>query len=206
MPSLRFKDLSRRITELRKTLLPRQFDPTGSYPERVYERTRAFRVLVHAEFESFIEDRAIEVVNSGFKDWKSTGRVAPSLLAVVAYKDSVDDVPKSLVDASSSKKKYPNLEARVEAAKNNLNHYLRTMNNGIKEKDLLRILLSVGLTEDDIDSTWISITDSWATERGDAAHQSAVKLQVKPDPDHELKTVRTIRDGFREIDSQLSRM
>jgi hypothetical protein len=204
MPSTRFKDLSRRISDLRIRLLPRKFEPMGFYPERIYERTRAFRVLAHAEFESFIEDRAIEVVSSAFNAWQSTGRLTPSLLAVVAYKDSVHAVPPSLQDASQ-KKKYPDLEARVTAAKNDFNRHLRTRNNGIREKDILKILVQIGLTDKDIDHTWMSVTDAWATSRGEAAHKSA-KMQVKPDPRHELRTVREILKGFRTLDMQMEKL
>ena len=64
MSSPRYKLLSRRINELRRHLLPAKFDPTGTYSPRVHERCRAFRLLVHAEFEAFIEDRVSEVVNA----------------------------------------------------------------------------------------------------------------------------------------------
>ncbi|MGW5063574.1 HEPN domain-containing protein [Streptomyces sp. NPDC004096] len=201
MPSTRFDELERRVAELRTHLLPKAFDPTGSYDDMVYEHTRAFRVLAHAEFESFIEDRCIEVVNDAFKQWVSSGRISTSLLAVVAYKESLHAIPESLDDASQ-KKKYLDLTARVEAAKNDFNRYVRTKNNGIKAKNILRMLMPLGFTEKEIDSAWLSTTETWATARGDSAHKTA-KMQVRPDPHHEWDTVEEILKGFRDLDGQM---
>lgn len=201
MPSTRFDELARRIGELRAHLLPASFDPTGSYQDIVYEQTRAFRVLAHAEFESFIEDRCIEVVNEAFKQWLASGSVSISLLAVVAYKESLHAIPQSLDDASQ-KKKYPDLKARIESAKNDFNRYVRTKNNGIKEKNILRMLMPLGFTEEEINSAWLSTTETWATARGDSAHKAA-KMQVRPDPQHEWDTIREILRGFEELDGQM---
>ncbi|WP_158712516.1 MULTISPECIES: HEPN domain-containing protein [Streptomyces] len=201
MPSTRFDELNRRVAELRAHLLPAAFDPTGSYDDIVYEHTRAFRVLAHAEFESFIEDRCIEVVNEAFKLWVSSGAISTSLLAVVAYKESLHAIPESL-DAAGQKKKYPDLKARVEAAKNDFNRYVRTKNNGIKEKNILRMLMPLGFTEEEINSAWLSTTETWATARGDSAHKTA-KMQVRPDPQHEWDTVKEILKGFQDLDGQM---
>ncbi|MEW2608900.1 HEPN domain-containing protein [Streptomyces sp. NPDC047880] len=198
MPSSRFQELENRVAELEKHLIPSPFDPTGSYDDVVYEHTRAYRVLVHAEFEAFIEDRVIEVVNTAFSRWEYSGVISTSLLSVVAYKESLHAMPETLSDASQ-KKKYPDLKARVEAAKNEFNRYVRTQNHGIKEKNLLRLLMPIGVTEKEIDSVWLSLTETWATARGEVAHKSA-KMQVRPDPQKEVKTVKQILDGFREVD------
>ncbi|MFF6808881.1 HEPN domain-containing protein [Streptomyces sp. NPDC012403] len=202
MASSRFQELESRIAELEKHLIPSPFDPTGSYDDVVYEHTRAYKVLVHAEFEAFIEDRVIEVVNTAFSRWEYSGVISTSLLSVVAYKESLHAMPESLSDASQ-KKKYPDLKARVEAAKNEFNRYVRTQNHGIKEKNLLKLLMPIGVTEKEIDSVWLSLTETWATARGEVAHKSA-KMQVRPDPQKEVKTVKQILDGFREVDILLT--
>ncbi|MFE1285464.1 HEPN domain-containing protein [Streptomyces sp. NPDC058751] len=202
MSSSRFDELERRIRELRQNFLPQEFDPTGDYEDLVYEQTRAFRVLAHAEFESFIEDRVIEVIDQAVSGWKVSGSIAISLLAVVAYRESAPAIPESLSEAAAKPVKYPALEARIEAARADIHRYARKQNHGIKEKNLLRLLLPIGLQEADIDSGWLSATETWATARGDAAHKGA-KMQVKPDPQNELKIVNVVLGGFRDLDMQM---
>ncbi|MFJ9583831.1 HEPN domain-containing protein [Streptomyces acidicola] len=202
MVSSRFEELEKRIGELRQTFLPQVFDPTGSYEERVYEYTRAFRVLAHAEFEAFIEDRVIEVVDEAISSWRSSGSISTSLLAILAYRESAPPIPGSLSEASAKPGKYPSLDARVDAARTDLHRYARNQNHGIKEKNLLRLLLPIGLDEVEVDSAWLSATETFATARGDAAHKGA-KMQVKPDPKNELKRVNVVLDGFRDLDVQM---
>ncbi|MFD7668088.1 HEPN domain-containing protein [Streptomyces sp. NPDC059788] len=203
MTSLRFQELETRVADLEKYLIPSPFDPMGSYDDVVYEQTRAFRVLVHAEFEAFIEDRVIEVVNAAFSRWEYSGAISTSLLSVVTYKESFHAIPESLSDASQ-KKKYPDLKTRVEAAKNEFNRYVRTKNHGIKEKNVLRLLMPIGVTENEIDPVWLNLTETWATARGEVAHKSA-KMQVRPDPQKEVKTVRQVLAGFRDVDILMTR-
>lgn len=202
MSSSRFEELEKRIEELRECFLPESFDPTGLYEEKVYEHTRAFRVLAHAEFESFIEDRVIEAVDQAIQAWESEGFISKSLLAVVAYRESTPSIPGSLSEAAAKRDRFPTLDARIKAARTDFYRYARNQNNGIKEKNLLRLLLPVGFSEDEFEAEWLSATETWATARGDAAHQAA-KMQVQPDPQNELKTVRLVLDGFRDLNDQL---
>ncbi|MEU3952495.1 HEPN domain-containing protein [Streptomyces achromogenes] len=203
MASPRFEELAKRIEELRRCFLPKEFDPTGSYGDEVYEHTRAFRVLAHAEFESFIEDRVIEVVDNAISQWKAAGSITASLLAMMAYRESAPAIPESLSGAAARPAKFPSLAARVEAARTELHRYARNQNHGIKEKNLLRLLLPIGIQEAEIDATWLSAAEAWATARGDAAHKGA-KMQVRPDPQNELKVVNLVLEGFRDLDEEMA--
>ncbi|QYX79775.1 hypothetical protein [Streptomyces akebiae] len=102
-------------------------------------------------------------------------------------------------EAATRPAKYPTLEARIEAARTDFHRYVWKQNHGIKEKNLLRLLLSVGLQEAEINSAWLDVTEAWATARGDAAHKGA-KVQVRTDPQMELKAVTDVLDGFRGLD------
>lgn len=204
MPSSRYRVLARRIGELKRNLIPRKIEPTGLYTDRVHEHARAFRVLAHAEFESFIEDRAIEVVHRAHTTWDATGQIRPCLLALMAHKEAAFDIPDKLSDVSDSSKKYPTLKARIEASKMHYSKFVRTRNHGIKEKNLLSILLPLGVTVGEIDATWLELTENWATARGKVAHSSA-KTQVQIDPKIELDKVKDILEGFKGIDILLEK-
>lgn len=203
MTSQRFDELEQRLGELRRHFLPEEFDETGTYNDDVvYERTRAFRVLSHAEFEAFIEDRALEVINTDFQRWEASRETSLSLLAVVAFRESTHAMPESLNDAVQNKRKFPDLDARVKAAKNEFSTYVRTRNHGIREKNLLKLLMPLGFSETDLDITWVATTDAWAMERGKVAH-AAGKMQVQPDPQAEWKSVSKILAGFRDLDETM---
>lgn len=203
MTSVRFRQLRRRITELRLHLLPRSLDPTGSYSDRVYERTRAFRVLVHAEFEAYIEDRTLEVLADRFRNWTVNGQISRCLVSLVAYVDSPlqPDVSPLLVPPQ---KPAPLLDERVKHAWQSHQNYVRMRNHGVKEHNLLRLLIPIGLDPSQFDLVWLKSLDSWATTRGLYAHQSKIKIQTLPDPAGEIRMARELLEGFKMLDAALN--
>jgi hypothetical protein len=121
----------------------------------------------------------------------------------MSHRDSAISIPTSLSELDDNSGKYPTLKARVEAAKRQYSTYVRKKNHGIKERNLLLLLLPLGVTKGEIDAMWLNATEGWATARGEVAHTSAKKLQVQMDPRLELNTVRTILDGFKGLDKIL---
>ncbi|MGW2665642.1 HEPN domain-containing protein [Nocardia tengchongensis] len=202
MPSLRYQQLRRRISELRANLLPRTFDPTGNYTSRVHDRTLSFRVLAHAEFESFIEERAQEALTLAYTSWKRHRTPSPLIVSLLAYKERIDSEPTSLINPPQ--RRSLDLNGRVDKARDDLHKYIRVQNHGIKERNLLRILLPLGIEEADIDINWLHTVEAWATQRGETAHQGR-KVNWQPDPKQEFQKVVMIRDGFQEIDSLLTK-
>jgi hypothetical protein len=63
MASSRLTDVHIRIEDLRMYLLPAPFLLPGSYEDErsVHIRTVSFRVLAHAEIETYFEDRVVEI-------------------------------------------------------------------------------------------------------------------------------------------------
>lgn len=82
--SIRFKEMRARLTELRHHMLPAKFSPTGDYSDRQLDRTRGYRVLVHAEIESYIEDVAREAVTQAIQKWRKNRKPSAILLAFLA--------------------------------------------------------------------------------------------------------------------------
>jgi hypothetical protein len=203
MPSPRYRLLNRRINELRRHLLPAKFDPTGTYAPRVHERSRAFRLLVHAEFEAFIEDRVSDVVNTRYLAWKNSRTVTRCLVSLVAYHEGVQSKREPTSLLAPPHKPSPLLEERVQNAKNALTSYAKIRNHGVKEDNLLRLLMPLGVEAHEFDMIWLASINSWATTRGDYAHQSGTKIQSLPDPQDELRTVKELLMGFKLIDRAL---
>ena len=63
--------------------------------------------------------------------------------------------------------------------------------------------MPVGITEYDIDQTWLATIDSFGQWRGDTAHQAAKQAKYLPDPATELSTIGIILDGLKKLAVEL---
>lgn len=160
-------------------------------------------MLCHAEVEAFLEERVMEVVNRVYADWCGAGKVSASLIALLAYEEEARQAPTSVL--KPPQKVAPNLNERIERAKNAFVYYVQTKNNGVKEDNILRMLLPLGVTEPQISVTWLSSMNSWGTGRGTVAHR-AKGMQTALDPQTELNTVRGILVEIKRIDSLLGKL
>jgi hypothetical protein len=208
--SLRFQQLESALRELRKQLLPRQFDPTGTYPDRIISRARGYRVLAHAEIEHFIEERAQEVVLHALRDWNSSGLVRKTLLSLVAFSGrNADPPPDTLLAASvSAQPKHDillHLKFRLDQAANAFFAAVND-NHGLKERNVLRLLLPVGIDPNDFDPLWLATMNSFGERRGEAAHISGSYGAVRhpPDPKSEFNIVVDVIKGLKDIDENLT--
>ena len=183
---------------MRWHLLPKAFHATGAYTDRQFDRTRAFRLLAHAEIESYLEDVAFTTANRAFRKWADCGIVTIPLVAMVAY------VEKDLGKVPSSHEigRDTDLGARIRASRDAFNSYAKARNHGIRERDILRLLLPVGVAENDIDSTWLATTNSFGRNRGNTAHNSN-QVDHPPDPRNEFEIVKQILEGLSDIDKRL---
>ena len=201
MPSSkRYSQLKSRIGELRNHFLPPKFDPTGTYTKRQIDRTRAFRLLAHAEIEWYLEEIVVDTANKAFQSWQQRGLVTKPLISMVAYFDGkLGRVPKNLSGSSEL-----SLEDRIATSRNQFNTYAKSRNHGIKEKNILKLLLPIGISETEIDQTWLSTTHSFGRSRGEAAHFSN-QVYNPPDPQNELNIVNQVITGLLQIDSKLAK-
>ena len=196
--STRFRKLRTRIGELRRHFLPRRFDDTGSYSPRQFDRARAFRLLAHAEIESYLEDVAFDTANKAFRVWIESDIVTVPLVAMVAYVDkNLGTVPER-----HNLGRETDLVTRVRGCLDIFNRYARAKNHGIRERDILKLLFPVGITAQDIDPTWLATTSSFGHARGNTAHRSN-QVDHPPDPKSEWDTVTQILEGLSDIDKAL---
>src|SRR5262245_18660196 len=93
MASKRFDALVAGVEVLREHLLPKPFDPTGSYTEDTLTRALAFRVLAHAEIEAYFEERVLEASREALKHFRSGGGVRRSLVALLAFSGLTIEAP-----------------------------------------------------------------------------------------------------------------
>ncbi len=192
-------DLRIRILALERSLLPAQFSPTGDYADEDLDRAPGFRLLVHAEMESFLETKAHELAQKARTKWdneKSTSRV---LMSLISFHISKQVTSRDLKDELERKK------SRTEdCVLNACKAYSRVVSNnhGIREENLLKLLFPIGVRAHQLDISWLSTIDSFGADRGAAAHGPFRAVQ-QVDPKTEKETVEKILQGLEQLDALL---
>lgn len=181
--SKRFKLLVDRISFLDNNILP-TINFTGDYTPIEYDFTRSYVLLVHAEIESFLEERVIEKVNSSLNNWKLNRKKSSCLKSIMAFCSSdINYLKKKVCERNS-------LEFRVNLVSN---HFLSLIkkNHGIKKDNILDLLLPIGIEIDELDDTWLTTMNNFGAKRGEIAHNS-LAVQNPIDPLTEKKLVNEI--------------
>ena len=75
-----------RFEKLKLAFLPEEFSPTGEYEDIVYEHTRAYKVLTHAELEYYFEEVAKAIAQKALREWRSSNQVHPNMISVRKFR------------------------------------------------------------------------------------------------------------------------
>lgn len=208
--SQEFKSLARRVGQLKKHLLPRPFSQIGAYSDAEQDCARGFRLLVHAEFESFIENAAQRVITAGIKNWKQTRIPGNLLLAFITCYHSAwiefDELhTKQIIELARSRKAVKErIEEIVDLAQTQYINRLKE-NHGIRDKNLKTLLLPTGLDFTTLNQTWLTAMDEFGKARGAIAHLP-VGTTGSVNPEDEFKRVKELLIGLRELDEKLTAM
>lgn len=193
--SVRFRTLTRELNRLKKQFIPK-INPTGSYSNRQLALTLAYRVLVHAEIEAYLEDRVWEVVLNAKKNWDSQGKTCRTLICLLAFSGQMMEVPPDTLSPTKGTKKVlegkikinKKIDSAIESFKRVIDH-----NHGIKEANILALLVPVGIDSGDLAPDWLATMNTFGEERGIVAHTSATSTTIQaPDPATELRRVEQI--------------
>lgn len=194
VPSELFENLKQRVEELKTSLLP-DIKLDGKYSKKQFDMMRGFRMLVHAEIEDYLETRVKEIAIMAFKEFKNNKKPNITMLSLMSFTDKFNCNLKKVEDTYK-------LEKRLNNA---LSHFINDIgkNHGIKEENILKMLIPIGIEQSLLDQTWLNDMNSFAQLRGDLAHKRAsTKTQI--DPANEIITVDFILDELRRIDLLVS--
>lgn len=211
MPSTRYQQLTEQLQILQNSLLPAEFDPTGVYDEqeRVSTRALAYRVLAHAEIEAFFEDRSLEAARRAQIVWEKSRQVSHVALCLLGFSGREMAPPPQTLEAPSEQKKksWPaliDIGERLVPIIATFHHYVRNENHGVKERNLLALLLPIGVTHAKLDPGFLADMESFGILRGLAAHSSRnTSARQAVDPELELKRVQALLPGIMAIDSSI---
>ena len=196
-----FRDLTINLEKIEKTFLSMKIRTYGSYNLQELSMARAYGLLVHAEIEYYFENIAREVVLKSYKKWKSDKISSHVLMSITAFLNIKEQIPENVSDAKMNKNEEGLIEKRLEYC---VSKYMGIINsnNGIKEKDLLKILLPLGIHLNDIDPTFLISADSFGRYRGELAHNS-IKTKSFTDPFAKKKEIVNILTEIRKLDSKI---
>jgi hypothetical protein len=163
-------------------------DPLAFVPD--LDRLAAFRLLVHAEIEDFLELKAKENLNavnasitaSGCNLWATTDVfVISTILGRSLTVSRPFDRAKFLSD----------IQACVRAALDEVAN-----NNGIKSESFFLLAALAGKPMDEIPTVAVSLT-SYGKTRGDVAHKSVTRVSTILAPSAEAKEAQDLIEALK---------
>jgi hypothetical protein len=164
----------------------------------------AYRLLAHAELEHCLEQLVAVAVGAAWTGYELDRKPRTCLTALVAYYEGeLGGPPETLEPKQKSKKMLLHLDDRINKAREHHVGLVVRQNNGMTEKNVLRLLLPVGVRAHELDPGWLTDAEAFSADRGTAAHKGG-RVQQIPDPDTEFKRVRRIAKGLGRIDERLT--
>jgi len=188
-------------------MLPSEFSPVGYYSDRQLDRARGYRLLAHAEIESYLEDIAKKVVIDAITKWKDSGTPSKTLIAFLASYhsswNSNNDAENHEIMELAKWRSGPNsfVFEVVNRAQQQFMQKLKG-NHGVKEKNIKTLIIPTGIDFAELDQVWLASLDSFGSLRGEVAHNST-STHGQIDPSNELETVNRILQGLKDLDSSL---
>ncbi|MFI1503847.1 HEPN domain-containing protein [Streptomyces sp. NPDC020597] len=197
LPTRRYKQLKSRVERLEQLFLPLP-SPVGSYTPDEYDQVRAYIVLCHAEMEAYLEAMCLDVLRKAEDRWRSSASAGPCIAALLLYNDKKVSPPKSLAKQPPAEA----IDVIITKAIKKHRDFTQEENHGIKEANLLRLLLPIGFQESDFDalSTWLATVNTFGVARGRVAHQSANRVRNPPDPSLARNQVSDVLDGLVQLE------
>lgn len=188
-PCRHFALLQTRVEDLSNKFIQHQVkseigNPTTFMPD--LDHLAAYRLLVHAELEGFLEEKAKEGLDN-------------ILSAVQANLPWMRSFPSLISLSGKLKKEYPQelitdnekanifVKEIVAAAKSCIRD-----NNGIKTPSFAFLAVCAGKAIDEVDQALSSSLNSYGKGRGDVAHKSVTLSTSLQAPSAELATAKTI--------------
>jgi hypothetical protein len=78
-------------------------------------------------------------------------------------------------------------------------------NHGASSKHVLNLVRPLGITQSQLDTTWLVAADTLFSKRGAMAH-TAVAVQTDPNPEDERRAVRAVAAGLGDLDRLLAQV
>ncbi|HCR3183399.1 TPA: hypothetical protein ON424_001366 [Morganella morganii] len=207
--SERFTTLQERLEELRNHLLPAEFSLIGEYDPVQLDMAKGYRLLTHAEFESYLEDVSADTVNYALRRWgenKTPSMTIVSFLAAYHSCWSVGDEQNNqeLINLSQGRSNPKDSLSEIMSIASKQFMKKVKSNHGIKAKNFKLLMLPTGIDIDELQPEMLPKLDSFGSKRGEIAHTSGRgRVSQQINPKDELDDVNFLLDCFRILDTKL---
>ncbi|MCW6532222.1 hypothetical protein NED98_18395 [Sphingomonas sp. MMSM20] len=154
--------------------------------------------MAHAEVEAYLEERSLEIANAAAVAWRTQRRVSLTTLSLLGFCGHHLSTPPDTLMApgQNQEKSWPDkiqIENRLKNAIDTYVKYVRMDNHGIRERQLMAMLIPLGIAPSDIDPLAVAEIDNFGHQRGETAHSSAAgKITIGIDPKAEFEAVQKI--------------
>lgn len=192
--TLRFAEFSKRLVELEDHLITKEFSEIGDYEEHVKDKARGYRLLAHAEVESYLEDVVMQVADKTLAKWQESSVGSKELISVLASLKNDPDISDKRLNALKTTQEVVNFS--FVTFKQRI-----VKNNGIKEKDVKALMGPIGIDIEASMPELLPLLDSFGTKRGEVAHSTSLKKEINPKD--EVADVRNIYDHLERLDKSM---
>jgi hypothetical protein len=221
--SRRLKRLIERERVLRGNLLGDSKSWSTPPTDREIDLALAYRVLMHAEIERYLEETVVATLASSqhIYDRLASFRV-PALAAIAVHQslrlsDGAKDAWTDVRAASVAREMPTALMAAISWVETSI----IGSNNGVKPRDVSRLMGHVGIARRDLDPTLLDALEIFGGERGDAAHLSrreiakrlhrgsppgAPKVRRLASPSDEVSRVVAVLSLLPQLDRQVAQI
>ena len=207
--SLGFRQLTKELNRLKKQFLPRKFSEINEYSERQLALTFAYRVFAHSEIESYLEYRVWDTVQTAKNIWDNQGKAGRVLLCVIAFSGQEMENPPDTITPLKGNKNVSLDKLKITKKIDIVIRCFKSVidqNHGIKETNLLKLLLPIGIDSDDLDQVWLLNMNTFGKERGEIAHSSGIKTKKTPNPADELERVKQIIQELEKVNQLITNL
>jgi RiboL-PSP-HEPN len=186
--------------KLRKTLITKTVSNNPTTATSQY-RLRSYRLLSHAEIEHYIENRILNKIAIDKNKWNSKGDISKCLSNLLAYHNAtLPNVSSRLVEISSNN----DISFRIGSTISSFQEKVKR-NNGIKEVNIIPLLISIGIDYTKISQTLLNNLSSFGQNRGFTAHNSS-KVQQLISPADEINIVDQIIKELYDVDELIDQI
>ncbi|HWC36281.1 MAG TPA: hypothetical protein VG650_15850 [Mycobacteriales bacterium] len=189
-----FARLTQRLAALDRNLLLPQDLPLGNYSKAESDAMLGYRLLAHAEIEGYLEALAENAAQRVLAILRSRP------LQQRAEEEIIGHVAKSSYPPRSVQP--PPAKAPSEIIRQEMSQLVNIINgnNGVTEKDVLKMFLPLGIPLAWFDATWLRLMTTFAEARGDIAHNGwANATTTQLPPSQERAVVRALLPGLNRL-------